>query len=274
MSNDNNKKLSEHIDDMIKFLSSANDEYHNNVNMEHELFNTRVDMIHDLELNDNLTYHQIAHLALDIKQVSKTRRKYKNGYILREPLYNFLKEHPSLISDLRQLRDELAKVEGFINNMHYNYKQKVKDINILDDDTPETENKEDLVALNRMISKFTDKYSTEIAQYSNNEQPCEISVKIWFPDCTPTSLSGLKQSTSIVKSDIERFFAKQHDNREVSFTTSDMLVPDEKDELVLNSRICVTSNGIDIYHIHFKSYGTKEVTPKKNKKNKKSKKRR
>lgn len=268
-------KMSDKVDEFIKLLENSANEYYTNFNTEHELFNARMDMIHTLEL-DNLSYHQVAHLGLDIRDICRTRRIYKNAYIIREPIMKFVKDNSKFLDELKKLRDELIKIESYMENMHYNSRQKVEGVEkLVKDGSLENTNKEDLICLNKIIKKFSNKFESKIEKYSNEKDKlCEIFIKIWIPECQSNSINQLINKTSKIRSDIDKFFGNQYENKNSSIMISDMLSYDEFNNPKLDSKIIVNSNNDDIYSIRIRTYGTIKSEQQKKKNRSRSRKRR
>lgn len=270
--NNEEKKMSTKVKEFIELLESGTSDYYSNYNAEHELFNSRMDMIHTLELEE-LTYHEVAHLAIDIRDVSRSRRQYKDAYLLREPIMKFTKENKKVIEDLRKLQEDLETVEKYMGDKHYNVRQKVKGVEKLTKNgSIENARKEDLINLNRLISQYTDKYDSSIIDFGDDYSPCEIMVKMWMKDCIPHSFNQLRNSTMSIKSGIEKFFAGKLPNNHTNITVSDMLSRDEFDQDKLDSIVTITTECTDTYMIRLRLYGIMKPTVGNGKNGKKSKK--
>lgn len=272
--NDSETTLSSIVSEFIEFLETNTETYYTNLNAEHELFNTRMDQLHTLELEE-LTYHQVAHLGIDIRDISRTRRKYKDGFQIREPIVKFLKENSDLIDRLKKLQSDLSVVENHMANKHYNTRQRMKGSEKLaKDGSIKDKNKEDLINLNRIISNISDRCESEIEKYPDNENGvCEILINVWFEDCQYDSRAQLKNKAQFIRNDIEKYFGNNYINKQVDLSVSDMLSVDKKNKHKLESKVVISSDGKDIYKIRFRLYGM--IVEEKHKSSKKrSKKRR
>lgn len=271
------EKLSNKVKEFIELLESGTNEYYTNFNAEHELFNSRMDMIHTLEL-ENLTYHEVAHLALDIRDVSRSRREYKDAYLLREPIMKFTKENKKIIEDLKKLQTDLENAEKYMGDKHYNTRQKVKGVEKLTKNgSIENARKEDLININRIISQYTDKYESNIIEVGDDEAPCEIMIKMWMKDCIPHSFNQLKNSTLSIQSAIEKFFVNKLPEGDMSIMISDMLSQDEYMQDKLDSILKINSSQEMSHIIRLRIYGIKKPEAgngKSGKKNGKKRKRR
>lgn len=272
--NESEATLSSVVSEFIEFLETNTETYYTNLNAEHELFNTRMDQLHTLELEE-LTYHQVAHLGIDIRDISRTRRKYKDGFQIREPIVKFLKENSDLIDRLKKLQSDLSVVENHMANKHYNTRQRMKGSEKLaKDGSIKDKNKEDLINLNRIISNISDRCESEIEKYPDNENGvCEILINVWFEDCQYDSRAQLKNKAQFIRNDIEKYFGNNYINKQVDLSVSDMLSVDKKNKHKLESKVVISSDGKDIYKIRFRLYGM--IVEEKHKSSKKrSKKRR
>lgn len=271
---DSEVTLSSIVSEFIEFLETNTETYYTNLNAEHELFNTRMDQLHTLELEE-LTYHQVAHLGIDIRDISRTRRKYKDGFQIREPIVKFLKENSDLIDRLKKLQSDLSVVENHMTNKHYNTRQRMKGSEKLaKDGSIKDKNKEDLINLNRIISNISDRCESEIEKYPDNEDGvCEVLINVWFEDCQYDSRAQLKNKAQFIRNDIEKYFGNNYINKQVDLSVSDMLSVDKKNKHKLESKVVISSDGKDIYKIRFRLYGM--IVEEKHKSSKKrSKKRR
>lgn len=269
------RNLSSVVEDFINFLEKNTEEYYSNLNAEHELFNARMDMLHSLEL-EQLTYHQVAHLGLDIRDICRSRRKYKDDFQIREPIAKFMKDNDKLIEDLKKLQSDLLTVESHMLNKHYNNRQKVKGVESLSKDgSIKNKNKEDLINLNRLISKFSDKYESEIEKYASSpDDVCELIISVWFNDCHYDSRKQLKSKIQSIRNDIDKFFGSHYENKQVTLVISDMLSLDKKSKHKLESKLTISANGKDVYKIRFRLYGMITEEKQKSSSKKKGKKRR
>lgn len=272
------RKLSDKVKEFIELLESGTNDYYTNFNAEHELFNSRMDMIHTLEL-ETLSYHEVAHLALDIRDVSRSRRQYKDAYLLREPIMKFTKENKKIIEDLKKLQIDLENVEKYMCDKHYNTRQKVKGVEKLTKNgSYENARKEDLININRVISQYTDKYESNIVEMGDDDKPCEILIKMWMRDCIPHSFNQLKNSTLSIQSAIEKFFVNKLPEGDVSsIVISDMLSQDEYMQDKLDTIMKISSDYEISHIIRLRLYGIKKPeigNGKSGKKNSKKRKRR
>ena len=67
-----------------------------------EFCNSKIqDLMHELELDDDLTYHDQAKIARKIKEVREERREIKDFRIESEALVAWAKRFPSAVKELR-----------------------------------------------------------------------------------------------------------------------------------------------------------------------------
>ena len=76
------------------------------------------DILHELELVDH-TYHEIARLAIELKDIRKRRRIAKNTIDLMTPLVTWEKESQGPLTKLNNVIGSVRKIEERQNNAIY-----------------------------------------------------------------------------------------------------------------------------------------------------------
>ena len=273
------EKLSDKIASFISMIEKCNNTFYKDYNMSTEFLKKQNDYIHKLEFED-LTYHQIAHLGLDLRKLRRNRRGYKNEYILYEPVVNFLKDNPDFIDKLNILIDEVKKVEFHLDNQHYNIRSSVDGIENVSKDKDSTENilKENIVSLNTIFDRIFEKYEINDIFKDNpsldkilsheSERITEIDASL-YAKCPP-SYGSLKDYMKWLRSDIEKFFYNDLKNKRVEISISDYLIKDD-----IGSKLCAYIDIYDsnnhIYRISCRCYATEQFKSNQSGKKKKNK---
>jgi len=106
------------ISDFLEFLRSCADQYTIQYDTVGEKDKETQDILHELELQD-LTYHQQAHLAADLKRVREERRNAKDAVTVLEPIKQYYESHTTDIKTLERLLGDVRKAEKSLTNRVY-----------------------------------------------------------------------------------------------------------------------------------------------------------
>lgn len=261
------EKLSDYVKEFANLLQEKETIYHKDHDIEAEMFNKQNDLLHDIEIPD-LTYHEIARIGKSIRELRRNRRKYKNEYILYEPISIFIKSHPGIIDDLINLSCDIKKVEAHLDNQYYNKRSKIDDIEHTNKDDSSTDNvaREDLVSLNKIISKHSSEFTSTIS--SINGECVEYSYNITLD--SRERYEELRDRFFQIKSSIEKYFKTDIESKYVEYRVSDMMSSDCFNVRKLDARIFIYDCGKPIAKINTRLYGkSNSPIPSKKKKGKK-----
>lgn len=104
------RKRSEIISDFLDLLRESVVEYDYNYEEVHRRELLATDLDHKLELQE-LSYHEYANIAKQIKQCQKERRIYKDEAEELEPLATWMKNNQGTMSNITKLLGEVRKIE-------------------------------------------------------------------------------------------------------------------------------------------------------------------
>ena len=104
------KKRSEIISDFLDLMRECTAKYEFNFDEVHRQELLGTDLTHKLELQD-LSYHEFAQTAKQIKQCQKDRRVYKDEVEELEPLKNWMVNNQSSFNSINKLLGEVRKAE-------------------------------------------------------------------------------------------------------------------------------------------------------------------
>ena len=161
MDNLENMKISEQINDFCQLLIKSVNIYKKDTDIENEMFKEQNNLLHSLEL-DELTYHQIARLGKDIRDLRRSRREYKNEYILYEPIVKFINSHKDLINEINELIKDVEKVEKHLSQQKYNVRQTIDGLSTMHNDkSVDTLRKEKCISLVNILRSYTIQHEYE-----------------------------------------------------------------------------------------------------------------
>lgn len=106
------ENATETLKGFIDFLRNVKTEHEIAVENENEFNEQTQDLLHTLELNDELTYHQKAKLAKKISEVRKERRINKDFEELTGDLAKWVSENSKVLNDLGKILGAMRKLQG------------------------------------------------------------------------------------------------------------------------------------------------------------------
>lgn len=109
---------SKHIDDFLRFLREAKQEYDIAMLGQSETEKETQDILHAVELDQN-TYHEHARLSKTLKEVREERRKAKDKREQLEPIIDWTEENEKTVKELERLLGEVRKIEKKMKNRTY-----------------------------------------------------------------------------------------------------------------------------------------------------------
>lgn len=101
---------SKHIDEFLRFLREAKQEYDIAILGQSETEKETQDILHAVEL-DRHTYHEHARLSKTLKEVREERRKAKDKREQLEPIVKWGEENEKTVKELERLLGEVRKIE-------------------------------------------------------------------------------------------------------------------------------------------------------------------
>ena len=279
MENFNNMKLSEQLNIFAQLLQKSVNIYKKDADIENEMFKEQNNLLHSLEL-DELSYHQIARVGKQIRELRKSRRGYKNEYILYEPIVKFVNSYKDFLPHLTELVKDVEKVENHLAQQKYNVRKTVDGLSEMHNNDTSLENikKEKLIIFNKILS-------IKSIDYTSEDISDEISKDI-HPDLMNNEFMAFKffatiegsSSLTHLKDELYKIFlevAKSYnltDKDLYTITTSDMLSITKSGNKSLLGQIEIYYGTLLVAKYQGEVTGTQ--SDKTNKKNKKRKKRR
>lgn len=270
-----NMNVSDIINNFSSFLEIAMKGYHRYKDIDSEMLKKQTDLLHDFE-EPVQTYHETARIGRQIRELRLNRRKYKNAYILYDPIYKFLKNYKDrtgndMLSDLYRLSDSVLKVEEHLKNQTYNTRSKVTDVQELSISNNDSNNKykEDIIVINNVLNTYSDNYSVNLDDNSSKDQII-INSKL-----TLNKPITYKNSSSILLNVCGMIETRLSFNNEYtsSLRKSDQLIcENNKHKLTAILSLYPKTNGdvsIAKYVINISIYGIKNDNTKNTKKKKK-----
>ena len=274
---DEDLKISDRIYEFATFIENSIFKFHKYKDIDNEMLKKQNDYLHDFEAEEQ-TYHETARIGKQLRELRRNRRKYKNAYIIYEPLVAFVKKYcknttNDIIHDLRSLADDIRKVEAHLTNQIYNTRSKVPNVQELSIDNGKDSNKikEDLIIINNIISKYSSKYSSIINENYSTDHTTRIDIQISLPNIITYSNSS--QMIYNIGELIEKKF--NFDKKYyVKYKLSDLLIQENsKDKMtaIISIYDCSSSRIIKIddesvYELHISIYGKRDTTKKQKKK--------
>ena len=104
------KRRSEIISDFFNLLETSTAKYEFNYEEVHHMELLATDLDHKLELQE-LSYHEFARVAKQLKSCQQERRVYKDEAEELEPLKNWVQNNQSAFNSIKKLLGEVRKVE-------------------------------------------------------------------------------------------------------------------------------------------------------------------
>ena len=115
---DNQRKRSEIIADFVALIKTSEQKYNFNFEEVHRCELLGTDLDHKLELQD-LSYHEFARTAKQIRANQQERREYKDEVEELEPIKNWLTNNKTALNSIEKLLGEVRKAEEKHNNRGY-----------------------------------------------------------------------------------------------------------------------------------------------------------
>ena len=120
-----NKQASEYISDFLHFLDAAQKEYNSAYTAVGTADKITQDYLHQLELGE---YSARQRTATALANNLKNRRENKDVTAILKPIFDFICNHPQIISELRKILGETRKQER--NTIRYYYPRVIEDLEI------------------------------------------------------------------------------------------------------------------------------------------------
>lgn len=265
------RSFDEVVNDFADFLDAVKEIYFKNKDVETEMNKKQLDLLHDLELED-LKYHDMAKIAKEIRALRKSRREYKNEYLLAEPVKEFFREHSGdrFISDLRTLANSLNKTAHMLENQYYNRRSTIENISDIKKDSNKDEDTqaEDVIQLNRVLNKYCT-YMKSSFDYDS-----DLGCKMIMLDLTvdfPINLKRGKDYIANLSSNISKFYRPRLKTVDCTYITSDMCLPDDmiRGRRSFTGTIIINSEDKPMYKLSIKIREGKEVSNSNNSSKKK-----
>lgn len=115
----------ETLDAFLTFIRTSKSEYKMYKSIEEDENNATQDLLHYLELEDDISYHDFAKLSRATKKIRQRRREAKYSIEILSPIVNWAESHQSVIKELEELLGSMRKNEKLANNKRYNYKTSI-----------------------------------------------------------------------------------------------------------------------------------------------------
>lgn len=117
-------ELIQYIDSIREALSEVPAKYDANVRKMEELEKESNDLLHALELLD-IDEAQAAEYAADMRRNRLERRRCKDENMVLKPLYDFIRQHPKLVNEVRICQQDTKKACGILKGRSYHPRVRV-----------------------------------------------------------------------------------------------------------------------------------------------------
>ena len=114
-------KLSSRLDFIVKELADIKNEYHIATDKHSYYDKLQQDLLHELE-NDYLTYHEIARLGKELKELRANRRDAKNTIEIYRPVINLMNDsqYTHIINKMKGASGNVKGIEKEVTERVYN----------------------------------------------------------------------------------------------------------------------------------------------------------
>lgn len=109
----------QHLKEFVAFLKSVQARYDENFRIVGECDLKGQDLLHKIELGDDMDVLHGYRIHKTIRNVRRQRRICKNENDLLRPLYSYLEKHDDLIPQLERLQGEIGLLKSAIDDRKY-----------------------------------------------------------------------------------------------------------------------------------------------------------
>ena len=281
--NYNGQTFAEYVDglhkqcqEFLEFCESVKERYFADKDVEAEMLKKQNDLLHTIELDD-LNYHGIARIGKEIRELRRNRRGYKNDYLMNEPIKELAKDSSQMevierfVGILTVLSSKLKETEEFIYSQKYNKRSSVENISEMkreDSDEEDNRHKEDIIILNRVLSKYAINVELGFDEHIPNLINAKLQLENHF-----SIKSGKKQLQSLAEN-IEKYYRPGGKQITCDISTSDMCLVDDYNKNTLSGEISILIDGDEFYKLHIIIRSGKKDAPSSKKGSKKKGKKR
>lgn len=271
----NGKSFSQYVGDLVSqcqdfltFCDTVKERYFTDKDVEDEMNKLQNDLLHTLEFDD-LNYHGIARVGKEIRALRKNRRGYKNDYIMNEAVKNLAKDENKMrivnefLGIITVLRDELEKTEDFIISQKYNKRSKIENIaemKIEDSDEESNKRTEDLISLNRVLSKYAKNVICDFDDNDDFKMIAKLQLDSHF------SIKGGTQYLKALSDNVEKYYRISGKPCTTDISISDMVLQDEYYKNTLMGIMTLSVDGDEYYKVHITIRSGKKEEKKKSSK--------
>lgn len=117
-------ELIQYVDSIRGALTEVPARFDANVRKMEELEKESNDLLHAIELLD-IDEAQAAEYATDMRRNRLERRRCKDENMVLKPLYDFIKQHPKLVNEVRVCQQDTKKACGILKGRSYHPRVRV-----------------------------------------------------------------------------------------------------------------------------------------------------